>query len=139
MLWSVAEADALLICCCIPYIQETLQGLWGSTTENVGEDKSIPRASSADVSSANLRRSDKVCGSSDYMRAQDESYTIHEGELVMISAALSPTPRERVDWSAREPTPNNPRGIETKSFGCILPGSRRFRRSLPRVDHKGEW
>lgn len=138
-MWSVAEADAIVICSCMPYIQEKLQALLGSTSEDVDEGKPMPSASSAAGSSANPPRGHKFRRSHDSTGAQEESLHFHEGELVMVPATLSPTPVERVEWSARTPDFQHPTMQRAKVSNWISTGSSKFRRFPPRVDPKAGW
>lgn len=109
ILWSVAEADAIVICSCLPYIQEMAQALQRSTIKDTAEAKSLPRARSANLSSATRQQSAKRRESHDTMRAQKEAQEISEGELAILPAGLSPTPGERISWSARTPFPSGAR------------------------------
>lgn len=96
------------------YIKETLQALWGLTSEGVNEGKSVPRICSFDISSANPETGTKSRESHDYMRALNEFHITHEGDLAVLPAALSPTPLEKLDWLARSPTPDLPLCIGLK-------------------------
>lgn len=100
----------------MPYIQEMIQALRRSTRKDTAEAKSLPRASSADVSSANRQQSAKLRDSHDTMRAHNEAHEIHEGELAMLPAGLSPTAGERIDWLAGPPFPSSAGSDTSKTW-----------------------
>lgn len=93
-----------------------------STSTDTAEAKSLPRASNADASSANRQQSAKLRDSHDTMRAQEEAREIHEGELVTLTAGLSPTAGERINWLAGLPpspssaTSHPSKKAETESY-----------------------